>query len=381
MAISYNASLASLLPKQGFKIYEQVKTSWSAMKKGAVKEMVLKKKNNNIQIDDGHATATWTADFQNYRRSGRIPNEALYQTKLMTGGVEIGLQAHDETEGSGEGLQALRQALRKTVAGFTATWATAWYNFKIETLTATVTVGSASFETSDPTKYLPGLEYEVVRSSTVIDTFEVQDREVAGGGATSTITLRAVTAAEWQSGDIIQSYGAESYGPKGLVDVCGSGTLYGVAGTVNNWSGLEEDANADPFSKDTLEDLEDRRYTKCQGAEEAVVLLSKKTARKLFRFDKDLTGVRTDSTKPHLDDMEIIIDQFVGDADVFLHCPELVKWHTSLKLAPPGSSNKEFAPQELRKAEDSADYIYDLRQTGNIRPEMRSCEARYFDFT
>lgn len=376
MAISYGSELRSLLPKQGFKIYEQVKTTWSAMQQGAVKEMVLKKKNNNIQIDDGHATAKWTADFGTVRRSGRLPNEALYSTKQLTGGIEVGWQAGDETEGAAEGLQVLKRALKKTVAGFKATWATAFYNFKVETLDGTVSAGSSSFETPDPTKYVPGMEFEVVRSGTVIDTFEVQDREVAGAGSESTITLRSSTNVEWQSGDIIQSLGSEAEGPKGLTDVCGSGTLYGVSGSVNNWSGLEEDANGAPFSKDVLEDLEDRRYTKCNGAEEAVVLLSKKTARKLFRWDKDLTGLRTDSTDPKLDGMKIVIDQFVGDKDVFLHCPEYVKWHTSLKLGPPSGVPNEG----LRLMENKAGYVQDLRQTGNIRPEMRACEARYYDF-
>ena len=62
------------MPKLSFKIHDQIKTGWNAMAKKAVREMVQKKKNNNIQIDNGHARAAWTADRGTVVRGGGVPS-------------------------------------------------------------------------------------------------------------------------------------------------------------------------------------------------------------------------------------------------------------------------------------------------------------------
>lgn len=387
MTISWSSTVNSLMPKYGFKIHEQIKTGWTAMKKGAIREMVLKKKNNNIQIDEGHARAHWVADYGTVNRAGKAPVEATYQTKLMISGVTIGLQAHDETESTAEGVQLLQRQLKKTIAGMTSAWAYTAYNSVIETLDASSasTSGASSFTSNAAARYIPGMSYEVINSTTLVEVFTVASRTINTDG-TGTVTFTSVSTANYSSGYDVQVEGSEDNGPKGLSDVAGTGTLFGQAGTAYNWQGTAEDASSAAFNKDTLENVEDRRFALCNGVAEAYILCSKRTARKIYRADKDLTGFSASYHDPRgetvlkVDGMEVCVDQHVGDKDVYLQAPDYVLWHTSLKMAPPGSDNKTFQKQSLRLKEDTAEYMYDMRMAGNIRPEMRSCNARYYNY-
>lgn len=386
MAIAWNSVTASLMPKWNFKIHDQVMTGFKSLKKGAIKEVTMRGRNHTIvvgRVEDGRTQMV--SDSQTFAFGGNPPAEATYRTNMHWGAVEIGTQAHDETDSTTEGVQQLKAAVRSMVNAMGRQVGLNFVNAPLFTLTAGVSSGVTSFTVTDSTRFEPGAFFEVVRAGTVIETgLEVASRTVGAMGANKTITLAAATTAAWNSGDELRIMGSNAAAPKGLVDVCSSTTLYNVAGTVNNWQGLVVDASGGAFSKSAVEDLEDQRYD-MSGVDAEYVLCGKKTARLIYREDKDLTGfgaARHDTRGKGplgIDGMEVIVDRVYGDNELYLHSKESVALHTSLKLAPPGSSGKSSSTK-LQHFETKAAYGIKYRTANAIRPEQRSADARYHGF-
>ena len=386
MTVLWDATtmIPKLVGKIGYEVHPQAMRQWKAREAGAIKEYKLRGRQNNIIVDNGaNDTGGHIADGAPTNFSSDAPVEAQYYTKVYYLGVEIGRQAADETKDIDRGVDLFQNAWKRAMKTAGKQLATCFYGDPLFTFTATLAAGSTSFNVKDSNRFEPGAKYDVYRSGTKIETINVTD-VVHVGGLTDdkAITIEA-TSNEFLANDTVELQGKANQ-PNSMVDVCGTSSLFGVAATTKNWKGTTDDFGG-TFSKGKLEDLEDQRY-EASEVDADVIFCSKKIQRLLHREESDkirftpgsnLDGVKSMTLK--VDDMEVFRDQQVGNNQIFIHCKEEVKIHISLPLGPDGARGKKGKPR-LITSEVKHVYKVPMSMTWNIRPTMRSCEARGHNF-
>jgi hypothetical protein len=382
--------IPKLVQKLGYELQLQSMREWRGMKVGAIKEYKLRGKQNNIIVEDGeNNTGGFIADGGPTSFSSDAPVEAQYYTKIYRVGVKVGRQAADETKDIDAGIDLTQNAIKKAMRTAGRQQGRAFYGGVLATIATSLgvpTAGATSFNTTDSTPFEPGMKVDVYRGSTYLETVQIDSVAQGALGASRAITIASPGFQNnLADADVMYLQGQYANAYNSMEDVVApTSDLFGVAYTEKNWKGTVNDFGGG-FSKGKLEDLEDERF-EASGVDADVILCSKRIEREIYRQDEDkirfTPGASMDGRgkgKLQVDTMRVERDQQIGNNRLFIHCIDKVRFHVSLPLGPDGARGKNQKPP-LIVSETEHVYKVPLSTTANIRPDMRSCEAKGYNF-
>jgi hypothetical protein len=269
------------------------------------------------------------------------------------------------------------------------------FGSQIGSPTATVNAASTTFTVADVSPWRVGMAFEVWNGSTAIEgTSEATILQVVSISISevgdSTITFSGSNsggnAVQWLTTYTFQLRGSKDTGAgmTSLADVCnGTTTLYGVAGTSQEWSG-NLDSTAQPLTvgllRQSITTVVRRRgdkpkYLLCNRKNEERYSNQLLNNRRFMSGTMDARG----SADVEIEGIPLFLTENIGDSEAILFQPDDVKLHVFRDFAPDfdGKASKGMNSGAMIVSDN--EFVYDVQVWGafQLRAERRNGCLRF----
>jgi len=366
-----------------------------ALEKGYIKRTKRKGVVGNVNIKAGGIDSTGNlADGGTLPTGSSVaPVQAQYNPVIFFSRLSIPRLAAKNVASKEDGIDLVFEEMETVGRDLGRVLGRAIFSSSLGNPATSVTADTdTTFETADPSGFRLGSSIDVYNGSTYIERVIITNVSIPVAGGNATITFEGggtggAAANSWTTSYALWLRGSKENGMVSFSDVCADATLYAKSQNSDEWSG-----NLDSTTT-TLTVAKMRRMSttikRRRGQKWTCLLLNSINEERysnMLLANRRFPSGKMDAVGGMAHEFEgrmLVVDENVGDSDIFYHTDEDVQLHEFYDFAPEtdGGGSPGMNRNAVIVSDDS--YTYDVQIAGafNLRVLRRNGTGHFSALT